>query len=632
MDGIAGVIYPDIFQTDHLVDTMLRTLKHRSKTTINDSHTYKNFEIGLLGHRLSSNERQTIYAAIDGTLYNTDPLRHQLMEQGYLFTSQEDAELLVHGYECEGTDFFSKLTGDFSIMILDQETEQITLVRDRIGKKPLYWYQDQHYFLFGSELKALLATGAIPQTPATDALASYLYLGYIPQDMTPIKNVNKLLPGHFLQISTEKSLSIQSYWSYSSFFQKQETSPQELVISNLDSLLSDSVQKRLPKDNSIGCLISGGLGSASVAYYVKKLVESGPKAYTVGFLGENDADIEAAKAVSSSLKLPHHCEIITPNNFLDDLVNITWHLDEPLADPNTIATWKLLQLAKTHSNVVFSGMGSDELLAGHTRYTIEERHIGLAARLKETVSPSIIKFLLPILHTFYKPAAYHLLKESKTNPWQFEYIRHNALFNESQLAAASPRLASLFDPEVFLHKFYNLNKIQSPVASYLYFDVKTRLADCFMLQLERLTAAHTLEWRTPYLDRTIVEFLAALPEPAALKEQETASFLKQLLKDTFPPTFINRPKTTRKNFLKTWVHKSDLGELFDCLPNGTLVESGLISENWLRKAILQLKTNGNNFRHIWGIFALEIWFRIFINHPVASHPPDISVKELLLEK
>lgn len=627
MSGIAGIVYPDNFPVGTLISPMLETMSHRG-SGIKSVHTYRKMQVGICGGKLVSSDNGVI-AALDGTLFNAKELIGDLTKQGYHFKDESCAEILTYAYDLWGPAFLEHLEGDFALFVLDQKNELLLIARDRMGKKPLYWFTNDHYFIFASELKALLATGAIPQTIAPDAIATYLYFGYLPQDMTPIKDVNKLLPSYYLIFNKNRSQKIQNYWSYSACFKQQQTSNPTSVIKDVDRLLEDSVYQRLPKKKPLGCLIAGGLGSASIAYYLRRLLPPEQiRAFTIEFQKENSQDTSAAQEFAKDLQLPHQCDVITQQNFLDDLVKIAWHLDEPISDPNVIATWRLAKAAQP-VGTLFSGMGSDELLAGHSRYTVAEAHATYFNRLIQSGMPFAKSFILPILQLFSNSATYTILKQARTNPWQLDFLQQNALFKSDVRYSAAPDIAHLFDPIVFLHKFHQLPKIASNVASFLYLDVKTRLADCYMLQYDRLMSAHGVEWRTPFLSEGLVTYLAGLSEPDQLEENEAFCILKALLKNAFPKDCLNRPKKTRKHFLEPWAENVELRELFQMLSRGTLVETGLISRKWLQASLSSSSKRKKNFRYLWSLLALEIWFHLFINHPIKSRPPEMSVRDLL---
>jgi asparagine synthase (glutamine-hydrolysing) len=243
--------------------------------------------------------------------------------------------------------------------------------------------------------------------------------------------------------------------------------------------------------------------------------------------------------------------------------------------------------------------------------------------------PIVKNLLLPVLALINKQTVFNILQRSKTNPWHSDYLNRNALFNDNVRSAASPKLGKLFDPIVFLHKFHNLPLIKSNVASYMYFDVKTRLPDSFMMQYERLTSAHGLEWKTPFLSEKLIEYTAQLHTSNEMKEESAFFVLKHILKDTFPSNILNRPKKTRKHFLESWATTPEITKLFQLLSQGSLVENGIISKEWIDKQLKTPHQQKESFRYLWSILTLEIWFRLFINRAIQPQPPSISVSELL---
>lgn len=630
MNGIAGIIYPDVFQVNQSINRMLNCLRGSDEKG-HGSFVHHNFEVGTSTSTICCNEKQTIYAGLCGFLDDTNKIRAELKSEGYLFKTDSDEELIVLAYEHWGPSFLSKIGGSFALFILDKRHDKIILARDVIGKKSLYWYQDQNHFLFSSQLKALLTTGFVPQTPAPDALASYLYFGYIPQDMTPIKNLSKLLPGHYLEIHSDKTMVIENYWSYSSYFKNRSTENVKSIATTLDDLLSKSVKKHIPPATDVGCFLSGGLGSASVAYYLSKSApKDRVKAFTVGYQGQNDLDVAAATDVATELKLQQKRKMITSQTLLDDYPKLAWYLDEPLADITVTSTWQLAKMAANQSQTVMSGMGADELFAGHTRYSTDNENSNtLQAFLYKAAGP-IAHVVAPWLGKIYKPAAFALLKHTRTNTWRYNYLQNNAVFNMQLLAKAAPRMKG-FDPEIFLNKFYNLHRIKSNTSSFLYFDVKTRLADLYILQFDKLTAAHDLNWYSPFLNRDIIEYAASLPEPNQLSENEAAHYLKSIFKNLLPESVLARPKRTRVNFLSDWIDIGGIMPLFQKLQTGVLVEAGLISADWLEAQLSSPQRAKTMFRYLWSILALEVWFRLFICRPVEATPPNMSLIELLSE-
>lgn len=623
-NAFAGIVYPDVFQVTDLIEPMLSPLKHRASGS-KHFFTFRNFQLGCYGDGFSSNAKKNIFLCLDGWIENSASLQKEINGENL---SQE--ETLIECYKKFGIEFLQKLNGEFALVLFDQEKGHLYLARDPIGKKPLYWYHDKSYFLFASEIKALLASGIVPQTLAPDAISSYLFFGYSPQDITVIRDVNKLLPAHYLFLNNLHSKQILPYWSYSSYFQKRVHQHKSTIIKNINHLLEKSVSARIPPTGPLGCIVSGGLGSGTIAYYISRIAdERDIKAFTVGFGEESEEDIESAELVSNSLHINQSIGEISPQFFIENYATIAWYLDEPIADPNVLATFKLAQNARLYTKTVYSGMGSDELLAGHSRYSLDELEMQPAS--KRLIPKSIIQKILPILKHLYPSGALDLLKKYRTNPRQFEYLRRSAIFNEEEILKASPNYAGFFDPETFLNKFFNLSRIHSDLSSFLYFDVKTRLPDLFIHQYERLMSAQGINWQTPFLDKTLVEYIAEIPAPEMIAEFQTASYLKPLIENVFPKTFINRPKKTRKNFLASWVDNKEFAHIFYLLRRGTLVETGLISEEWLEKQLSSPEQMKISFSQLFSVLALEVWFRLFINRSISPSPPSLPLDQLLRE-
>ena len=632
MPGIAGIIYAEALQVNNLLEIMLNALKHRGPDQ-SDFYTFHKFQTGICGQKLAYNDDKTIIVGLDGMLYNRKEIWEEIHPQRKFDPNTSSADIIIDAYQAWNDNFLEKLDGDFAFVLFDQLRRRTILGRDRLGKKPLYWFHNAHHFVFASELKAILITGVVPQTPAVDSIAAYLSMGYIPQDMSPIEGINKLLPGHYLVFNANSSKAIHSYWSYSSFFNKQTNDPQSKIILKLDQLLEEAVKNRITSSEPLGCFLSGGLGSASITHYLQKQMDQTDLlGYSIGFKGQNDDDVEAALAVAGSLHLKFNQENITSQNYLDDLVKIGWHLDEPTADMRVPATWRLAQMASKKTKTLFSGMGSEEILACHTRYLLEKAHKSVINQTINVMQPILRTLLLPILKLTWQNGAFNLLKDTRTNPWQAEYLRHNALFSENEIKQAAPHLAGLFDSNVFLNKFHNLANINSPISSFIYFDVKTRLADCYASQYDRITAAHSMDWHAPFFDRHIVEYLASLTDlEKGHYGRDRTTYLKTILHGVYPEWVINRTRKPSRDFMRPWIGNPESKAIFNSLLKGTLVETGLISGDWLKDQIESAEKYQRPFQQLWAILTLEIWFKIFINHPIKPQAPDISLYDLLNE-
>ncbi len=621
MGALGGVVYPDIFQVTDLLAPMMRVMRRRCSLTP-ETHSWQHLQVGVAGHCIGSNDKQNLHMFLDGTIHNAEALHKDLKRRGHQFSDAKQANLLVHAYQAYGLDFVQHIDGDFAIAIVDESRNQLILIRDRLGRKPLYWYEDANHFLFASELPALLATGAVPQTAAIDALSAYLSLGYMPQDMAAIEGVNKLLPGHYLVLSPNQHKNIRQYWSYSDCFTRPCKDATDDIPQHLDTLLDHAVKARMPAAASSGCFVSGGLGSAAIAAHIAR--QHSVQGYTAGFTPDNDSDIAASKMIADKLQIQQHIDLIGPESALDDLVKAIWHLGEPIADPTVLATYRLCRLAAENTQTVFSGMGCDELLGGHQRYAVPEEKDPAKSWLQGFLQPIERKLLVPLLNRMHRGIALQLVRNLGMNPWQARYLQANSLFNRKALASAAPALAPLFDAKIFLQRFHQLGKIQSTLSSFLYFDVKTRLPDCYLLQYDRFTTGFGLQWETPFLTKDIVEYLATIRAGHPLPKTFQNILRPEWINDILP-----KPKELRPHFLASWADHPKVYESFNLLLQGTCVDTGLISETWLREQLKDPHARRMAFLQLWAVLVLEVWLRLFVTKPIRMNVPDITLKALL---
>jgi len=577
------------------------------------THAWRQVEVGQSGRPPYFNQRKDLILLLDGELFYQDELRKKLQKGG-----ETQEELILEAYEIWGEKFLTHLDGDFALALVDKKNSKLILARDRVGKKPLYWADKGGYFLFGSELKGFLASGIIPQTPSSEALATYLAFGYCPQDATLIQNVNRLLPAHILVLDHFKKLRIESYWSLSSFFDPSTSLDRHETAQKLEYLLKQAVKERTRNKKEVGCFLSGGLGSASVGWFLKQNEQQLPvSTFSTFFKGQNEEDYQAAELFSEELGANIRADTIDPAHWLSSLSDILWKIEEPIADPHLTALWQLTKMP-SHGMAIFSGMGSDELLAGHSRYTLEQRELGPIENFMGNLSLKIKKGLIPLYHFFGSNKAYDYLRSVRQSPYLTQYVHQNLLFQKKMLTKISPTLAPLFDPIVFLEKFHNLNKLPNAVSAFIYLDLKTALPDFYSRPFERLTFESKLQWETPFLDRRLIEFAAEIPEEEDLTEFETGAYLKAIMRPHFSQKLVERPKRLRRGFLSSWVNDPHILPHFLDLKNGVLVERGYIDKKWVETVLSTPQLRMRHFRQLFALLVLKTWFHLFILKPVVQ--------------
>lgn len=626
MGALAGVVYPDSYvNADHL-SPMLQIQQHRARGEIVGEHRWRRLHMGCLGQQIAHNEKGSVYLSMDGSLAGAHRLVADLRKSGYPASDDSShAELLLLAYDRWGRGFVEHVTGHVAVCLFDQQQELLFLCRDRLGRKPLYWYHEGGLFLFSSELKGLLGTRAVPQQPDLPSLAAHLALGYFPQDLSPIQGVSKLLPGHILEFSFKGHKRVIPYWSYSRSFRTPQVDPEE----RLDQLLTDATNDRLKRYGNMGCLLGGGLGSAAISYYLRKGSQERPlHAYAAVFMDQNEEDGQVAADVAAQLKMPIKLQQLRPDDLFEELPRLVWHLEEPVAMSNLVGTWQLAKLARSEE-VVLSGMGCDELLGGHSRYQAGARSVGITRRLAELPNWALTRLALPALETLAPDTAYRVLRHQLTDPVKVDYLHQNALFGERLLRSVAPSLASYWDTDTFIQRFYQRSGIKEGVAALLYLDSKTRLPDAYILQFERLTSAFGLDWQAPFLDSPIVDFLAGVPAELKCTADETAIPLRHILQGQLPDSAVKRSKRERGQFMVPWARHPRVQRAFASLEYSSLVQSGLISRRWLQGRLKRGISDARTFDQLWAILLLEIWFQLFINHPLGDVAPSVTAEEVL---
>ena len=366
MSAIAGIIYPELYPVTYAVKPALDALQARSLEPA-ETYLHKNIEIGGRG-RIAFTPRRTIAAILDGTLENKEKLIQELGKAGCPLTQTEPALLVAHAYDVWGEGCLAYLHGAFAICILDLAKQELLLARDRIGIKPLYWSLYHQYLVFASELKAVLATGLIPQAPTPEAMAAYFYLGYLPQDLSPIEQVNKLLPGHYLRFGPHSPLAVLPYWSYAACYQ---ASPPSDVAGGLQKRL-DAAFQQTAGCSRVGYLASGHLGSAYLGSELAARSHQEDIGITLSFANENEAEVELADQIASLLNLEHRTVTLAPQTLIDNLAKLVWHLDEPIASIKPSALYSLYQQSHEWVDLLLTDVGTESILAAH--HPLECKH------------------------------------------------------------------------------------------------------------------------------------------------------------------------------------------------------------------------------------------------------------------
>ncbi|MCC5833002.1 MAG: hypothetical protein JJU12_08185 [Chlamydiales bacterium] len=633
MSRIAGIIYPNAFQVTEVIGEMHST--YSTRVPFEYFH-YKNLELGGWDTIIATNEARNVSALLEGDIYNRKELTEELKNLGYKFESKSDAELLVHAYDAWGEAFLQRLNGPFALAVFDEKKEILLLARDRVGQKSLFWTAQGDYWLFSTEIKGLISTGIVPQTPSNEALASYLYFGFIPQDLAAIQGVNKLLPCHFLKVDLNRQSVIGQYWSLSKLLQTKKTLSREETYEKLGKQMEEAVRISLPLEGKVGTFLVGNLGSSAMAWFLSHILpRERIHAFSAVFDEPEPKDLRLSTEIAETLSLEHITKRIEPNEVLDELPKVIWHLDEPIADPFAMQTWHLGKIAAERSPHAYADLGWEEMLGGSSRYFVTEEKKNypkpslafLLARLPERLRDH---FLLPLLKTLRCDYLYRVLRNIDINREQVAYLMETALFKGKSRKKVSPMLYEIFDPEVFTQRFHRLSSLPGSIDPSLYYDAKTELPDRLLVQFERLLDPHHVRVINPFLDYRLVEFLAEIPEEIKFESKRPGAILHHLMERLCHacPPFPER----RDSFMDTWRNNPRFREVFKLLLKGRLVDEGLISARWIRQQLGYPYLIPLTFKRLWAILVLEIWFRLYIVGPLDTTDISLTTEELLSRK
>ncbi len=625
MCGICGIIN---FNSNPVEEKVLKKmtdeLAHRGPDA--QGFFFKN-NVGL-GHRRLSiidlktgdqpiyNEDLTLSLVFNGEIYNFKQLRDDLQKKGHIFRSKCDAEVIVHLYEEYAYGCLDYLEGMFAFALWDGRSRKLFIARDRIGKKPLVYWQDKDRFAFSSELKSLLSAPFIKRGVDCNALNLYLSFRYVPGPWTMFENIKKLPPAHYMTV-VDGQVNINRYWRLvHRIGQRQKVSKYK---EGLLDMLDQAVAKRMISDVSLGVFLSGGIDSSAIVALMAKHSAEHLNTFSVGFANHLYNELDFASSVAVKFQTKHNQMIVRPN-VLEVLPKITKYYGEPFADYSCIPTYYLAEFAARSVKVVLTGDGGDESFAGYYRYTackMAEIFNLLPGFLTRSINSFVqnlygsddmrkinwqIKRFFKSLH--YDPSDRYLRWISSFNREEKEML-YNADFCE---------LVDLEQDSAVFESYYENKNVrdfsdrtrQAEIESYLPYDllVKTDIA----------TMANSLEARSPFLDHKFMEFAATIPYDLKLHNFNNKYILKSAFKRILPREIINRKKQGFGLPVGEWFRGPLKEYILSILLDSSTLSRGYFNKNSVQ-AMIEEHMNGkvDNGHKIGTLLMLELWHREFMD-------------------
>jgi asparagine synthase (glutamine-hydrolysing) len=555
MCGIAGIFNVNTRQpvSDILLKEMTDTLIHRGP---DDEGFYIANGVGLghrrlsiidlsAGHQPMSNEDDTVWVVFNGEIYNYPELRALLEKKGHVFKTHSDTEAIIHLYEEEGEECFRLLRGMFAIALWDERKRKLVLGRDRVGKKPLFYYYDGSRIVFASEIKAILKVPGICRDIDLEAVSDYFSLLYVPAPKSIYTKIRKLRPGHYLTVS-ERGLKEVEYWDLS-FRDNEELSEQEWIERLLASY-REAVRIRLMSDVPLGAFLSGGVDSSSVVAMMAEAKNGRVLTSSIGFEDEAFNELPYAREVARYFDTEHYEQIVHPDA-VGIVEKLAWHYDEPFADSSAVPTYYVSKTAREHVTVALSGDGGDENFAGYRRYYFDQRENWLRSWLPAEVRRPVFGTLASL----YPKAdwAPRIFRGKAT----FENLARAPIeaYFRSVSAVQSSLKRELLHPDVMSHlagydsldvlrHYYDKADTEDTLSRIQYVDIKTYLTDDILTKVDRASMANSLEVRAPILDHKFMELAARIPSSLKLRGRVGKYIFKKTLEPLLPQSTLTRPK------------------------------------------------------------------------------------------
>lgn len=629
MCGICGKIYHDFNRSveEPIINDMMDSIVHRGP---DDEGKYLNKNVGLgfrrlsiidlsLGHQPMTNEDGTVWLVFNGEIYNHQDLREILLNKGHIYKTKTDSETIIHLYEEFGVNCVDHLRGMFAFAIWDNNKKQLFIARDRLGEKPLFYHFDNQKFLFGSEVKTILQEKNIERSINFEAMDCYLSLRFIPAPNTMFNEIKKLPAGHFLLVKDGK-LEIKQYWK-PSYIEKYKGTKQQ-AIEELDNMMAEVVKMRLMSDVPLGAFLSGGIDSSLIASLISLNSESKPNTFSIGVVDDDYNELPYAKAVAEKYNTTHREFLIKPV-ILDILPKVIDMMDEP-TDPFAISVYNISQVTRQHVTVALGGDGGDELFGGYDRYH-GNKFVSYLHNIPEIIRKTSLETLIKIFpEDFSKKSLSQKLRwlnhmsSFDDDRRYFESMSFFRFLDKNKNELYSSDLQSKLNgdhPSKYIGNYFNDDVTNNYLDAMMYTDLMSRLPDYTLQILDRMTMAHSLEGRSPYLDHKLVEFAATLPPEWKVSNGKLKAILREYSNKYLPPVLLTREKQGFGFPLNRWL-KNDLKEMInDVFSSSKLISDGYFNRNYVNK-IKDEHQKGivDHQMRIWGLLNMELWYNSFITN------------------
>jgi asparagine synthase (glutamine-hydrolysing) len=634
MCGICGIFFANRewrVQGDMLA-RMNRRIVHRGP---DDEGFFVEENVGLAMRRLSiidvksghqplANENRDVWIVFNGEIYNHVELRENLEARGHQYRTRSDTETIVHLYEEYGSDCVKHLRGMFAFAIWDRRKRVLFAARDRLGIKPFYYRWDGNSFLFGSEIKTILTYPGVEAEFDRGRLAEYLTFGYITGPQTMYSGIRKLMPGHTLELTERGEPKISRYWD---LVVPVDELPREhgYYVKNYREKLESAVGSHLMSDVPLGVFLSGGLDSSAVAALTAKIRGDKIQTFAVGYGEEEFSELPYARQVAAHIHSDHHEVRLSREEFFDSLPRLIWHEDEPIVWPSSVSLYYVARLARERVTVVLTGEGSDETLAGYTRYAWTLLNSKMD-RTYRAMTPAFLRRWFrqgiasaPLSASLHRKLEHTFLMRDGASWPSFYFDNFYSAFSDAEFA-------QLLTPEALQSTGHAYDGSMTPwehssgdlLHRLLYTDINSYLIELLMKQ-DQMSMAASIESRVPFLDHPLVEFTARIPAAHQIKGMAGKFILKEAVEDLLPHDIIYRKKMGFPTPWAYWLAGPQLQQIETLLTEPRSAARGLFRPEAISRIFAEHRSgHRDNGNRIWRLLNLEVWQRACLEGDLES--------------
>ncbi|MFC0301221.1 asparagine synthase (glutamine-hydrolyzing) [Virgibacillus soli] len=610
MCGFVGVLLNEgfIFNQEYTVDIQKahELIGHRSsyrKLYVDDPHmslVYGGLNERKQARSIFQGSRYTV--VMDGKIYNESYLRDVYGKTMDSLSNQSIAEFIAHLFHLEGTRLFSLLHGTYTLMIWEKVEKTLYGVRDQFGKKPLYYKENEMEFIFASEKKSI--------TYLTDellineeALQQYLSFQYVPSPLTMTEGIKKLSPGYFFMKRWEQPVELYQYIKPS--FRPYNRTSEIQMVERIQEVLFDSIGTHLPKHGTVGSFLSGGIDSSFIAAIAR---EKRPdiKTFSVGFMESGYSEVELAKRTADALNIDNISYMVSAEEYVEHIPEVIWHMDDPLADPSCISLFIGAKEAKKHVDVILSGEGADELFGGYNIYR-EPNSLRFVTQLPD----AILQMFLRIANIIPDGVRGKSFMERAATPLHKRYIGNAKIFEEQQKQLFLKTFHVNYSYEEWTKPFYQDAKDYHPAEQMQYIDLNTWLPGNILLKADKMSMAHGLDLRMPFLDEEVFEVARRIPVDKKIANGTTKAILRKSAIGIVPNHVIYQKKLGFPVPINQWLKHEMYGWAIDLIEKSDT--DYLFDKSYIKDLLHHHRSSRlDHSRKIWTVLMFMVWHQIYM--------------------